>query len=48
MGNNKPFILDAIPEPEGKEVITCFSHRSRHEATNAVHALAVLYGLVEP
>jgi hypothetical protein len=28
-------------------VITCFSHRSRDEAINAVYALAVLYGLVE-
>lgn len=47
LGDNRPFVLDATPEPEGKETITAFAHRSREDYINAVYALAILAGIID-
>lgn len=40
VGNTRPFVLGAIPEPTGKRVIYAFECRSDDELTTVVAALA--------
>lgn len=46
-GNNKPFVLDAAANQDAALTVTCFGHRNKQEAFDAVFALAILHGIVK-